>query len=120
MNTSALVQLPSGQKAVNTKWMFDLKRDGEGLIVRHKAWLEGIGFTKSKGVDFQKVYFSVSRYATVRLALSVSVNQNHKCQICVCKCPNQITVYTVQPGGFMRVCHEEWVYILRKKLYRLQ
>ncbi|KAF5803828.1 putative RNA-directed DNA polymerase [Helianthus annuus] len=34
-----LVDLPKGQHAINTKWVFKCKKDDNGVVVRNKARL---------------------------------------------------------------------------------
>lgn len=77
-----------------------------------KARLVEKGFTKIEGVDFQKVYSSLLPYTTVRLAMSVSGNQNHKPRILDVKTafvnarPKE-AIYIIEPGGFVQASQEE-------------
>ena len=51
-NTWTTVDLPIGQKTLNTKWVFKKKEDSSGNIQRYKARLVAKGCGHVKGVDF--------------------------------------------------------------------
>jgi hypothetical protein len=36
-NTWTLTMLPTGHKAIGLKWVFNLKKDSKGEVVKHKA-----------------------------------------------------------------------------------
>ena len=38
-NTWTLVDLPDGQRAIGLKWVFKVKKDSNGAVVKHKARL---------------------------------------------------------------------------------
>ena len=42
--TYDLVKLPQGRKALKNKWVFKLKKDGSGKLVKYKARLVVKGF----------------------------------------------------------------------------
>jgi hypothetical protein len=52
--TWELVELPRRRKAVGNKWVFVLKRDKAGNIVRYKAWLVANGYSQVARVSFQR------------------------------------------------------------------
>lgn len=43
-DTWTLTELPSGHKAIDLKWVFKLKKDTNGEIVKHKARIVAKGF----------------------------------------------------------------------------
>lgn len=125
LDTWELVRLPPGRKVVKTRWVFDVKRNGEGAVVRYKARLVAKGFTQVEGIDFQEVYSPVSRYATIRLVLAVSVTLTHIRWVLDVKnafvnATLTETIYVSQPDGFVKLGKEDWVYVLRKALYGLR
>jgi hypothetical protein len=54
-NTWDLVELPNGKKTVGCKWVFKIKRNASGEIVKYKARLVAQGFTQKFGVDYDEV-----------------------------------------------------------------
>jgi len=52
MNTWSLSELPSGSKAIGTKWVFNIKQSVDGEIVRYKARLvaKGYAFAPRQGL----------------------------------------------------------------------
>ena len=49
-----LAELPPGQKAVSSKWVFKAKRDGAGKVYMHKARFVARGFSQRYGEDYDK------------------------------------------------------------------
>jgi len=125
MGTWELVQLPPGRKVIETKWVFDLKLGGKGEILRHKARIVAKGFSQIFGIDFYEVFAPVSRYATVRFIISVSVEFGWKRIIIDVKnafvnAPLEEEIYIDQPAGFIKKHKEDYVYRLHKALYGLR
>lgn len=72
-NTFDLVDLPIGRKPVKTKWIFKIKRDGAGNVVRHKARLVAKGCSQKFGIDYVETYSPVVRYASLRFLIALAV-----------------------------------------------
>nr|GEW14493.1 ribonuclease H-like domain, reverse transcriptase, RNA-dependent DNA polymerase [Tanacetum cinerariifolium] len=58
--------------AICLKWVYKVKRDIMGNVVKYKARLVAKGFVKKKRVDFDKVFAPVAGLDTVRLILSIA------------------------------------------------
>ncbi|KAL8109947.1 hypothetical protein AgCh_025882 [Apium graveolens] len=56
-----LSKLPPGKKVIGLKWIFRLKKDAEGRIVKHTARLVTKGYVQERVVDFDKVFDPVTR-----------------------------------------------------------
>jgi hypothetical protein len=54
--TWTLVSLPAGHKAIGLKWIFKLKKDEKGEVIKHKARLVAKGYVQKQGVDFSEVF----------------------------------------------------------------
>jgi hypothetical protein len=50
--TRELADLPQGHCAITLKWVYKLKRNEAGEIVKHKARLIARGFVQQEGIDF--------------------------------------------------------------------
>jgi hypothetical protein len=63
--TCELVDLPRGHSAITLKWVFKLKRDEVGAIIKHKARLVARGFVQREGIDFNDTFAAVARMESV-------------------------------------------------------
>jgi len=101
-----LVDLPSGHKAIENKWILKIKRRADGSIERYKAWLVAKGYTKKKGVDYKETFSPVVRFASVRLILAIVVNLNlelYQTDVKMALLNRELDeeIYTDQPIGYL-------------------
>lgn len=54
-STWEMANLPDGHKPIGLKWVFKIKKDSKGVVVKHKARLVAKGYVQRKGVDFDEV-----------------------------------------------------------------
>ena len=64
--------LPRGHKAIGLKWVFKVKRDAAGEVVKHKARLVAKGYAQKQGVDYDEVFAPVARIETVRILFALA------------------------------------------------
>ena len=50
--TWEVVETPRNRKSVGSKWVFRIKKDSHGNIVRYKARLVAKGYTQVEGIDY--------------------------------------------------------------------
>lgn len=60
------------KKPVSCKWVFTIKKNRDGEIVRFKARLCARGFTQVKGLDYNETFSPTSRYDSIRVLLSIA------------------------------------------------
>ena len=70
--TWSLEDMSPGHRAVGLKWVFKLKCNEKGEVVKHKARLVAKGYVQKQGVDFKEVFASVARLEFLRLSLTES------------------------------------------------
>jgi hypothetical protein len=70
--TWVLSVLPASHKEIGLKWVFKVKKDPQGKIIKHKARLVAKGYAQREGVDFEEVYAPVARIETVRLIIALA------------------------------------------------
>ena len=58
--------------ARSCKWVYRIKRDSNGRILRYKARLVAQGFTQRKGVDFHDVFAPVARMTSQRTVMAIA------------------------------------------------
>jgi len=108
--TWSLVELPRGHRAIGLKWVYKVKRDENGNIVKYKARLVAKGYVQRAGVDFEEVYAPVARLESVRLVLAIAAHYGwgiHHMDVksAFLKGDLQEEVYVQQPPGFVNGKH---------------
>lgn len=105
--TWTLVDLPPNKKVIGTKWVYKIKRNEKGEILRYKARLVAQGFTQKFGVDFDEVFAPVARSQTFRTLLSYSGSKGF--------CVKHFDVKTAFLNGTL----EEEIYIRQPKGFNI-
>jgi hypothetical protein len=70
------VQPGDYDNVVGSKWVFDIKTDKDGNIIRYKARLVAQGFTQVEGVDYKETYAPVANRTTLRLVMSLAAQMD--------------------------------------------
>ncbi|GJY21355.1 putative ribonuclease H-like domain-containing protein [Tanacetum coccineum] len=117
-----LVDLPSGKKAIGTKWVYRNKKDERGIVVRNKARLVAQGYKQEEGIDYDKVFAPVARVEAIRLFLAFASFMNFPVYQMDVKSAFlygtiKEEVYVCQPPGFVDPEFPEKVYKVEKALY---
>jgi hypothetical protein len=66
-------ELPPGQRAIGLKWVYKLKKDATGEVMKRKA-LVAKGYVHRQGVDFEEVFTPITRMETVRMLIAVATH----------------------------------------------
>lgn len=104
-NVWTLVKLPEGMNLVDNKWVFKVKRNEKGEIIRHKARLVARGFSQVKGFDYNETYAPVARLTSLRILFAISIHEDlrlHQMDVKTAFLYGEIEedVYMKQPQGF--------------------
>ena len=120
--TWELVDPSPGCRPIALKWVYKVKRDERGAIVKHKARLVARGFVQREGVDFEEAFAPVARMESVRLLLALAAVKDwrvHHLDIKSTFLNGELAqmVFVRQPPGFAVKGEEHRVLRLRKALY---
>jgi Reverse transcriptase (RNA-dependent DNA polymerase) len=61
---------------VDLKWVFWLKKDAEGKVLKWKACLVARGFTQVYGMDYFETFALVARLASIHFILAIGVQND--------------------------------------------
>jgi hypothetical protein len=120
-----LVDPPSGCRPIGLKWVYKVKKDERGAVVKHKARLVARGFVQREGIDFEEVFAPVARMESVRLLLALAAAKDwqvHHLDVKSAFLNGDLAeeVYVKQAPGFVVKGAEHKVLRLRKALYGLR
>ncbi|WVZ95085.1 LOW QUALITY PROTEIN: hypothetical protein U9M48_040890 [Paspalum notatum var. saurae] len=123
--TWELVDPPANCRPIGLKWVYKVKRDERGKVVRHKARLVARGFMQREGIDFEEVFAPVARMESVRLVLALAATRGwnvHHMDVKSALLNGELKeeVFIKQPPGFVVTGQEHRVLRLRKALYGLR
>lgn len=123
-HTWYLTKLPYGHRPIGLKWVFKVKRDEDGAIIKHKERLVTKVYVQQQGIDFEEVFAPVAWMEYVRMLLAVPTHENwlvHHMDVKSTFFNGELEeeVYVRQPPVFVAAGHEEKVLRLRKALYGL-
>jgi hypothetical protein len=65
------VPWPKGMKTIKTKWVFDLKLNREGELIRRRAKEVVKGFTQKLGEHYFESFAAIVRYDSVQMLLTI-------------------------------------------------
>ncbi|EIW71771.1 hypothetical protein TREMEDRAFT_27029, partial [Tremella mesenterica DSM 1558] len=68
--------LPPGRKAIGCKWVFKVKTDSEGNLLKYKSRLVAQGFSQVPGVDYEETFAPVGRSGSLRILLTIAATED--------------------------------------------
>ena len=63
--TLSLSTPPPGCKPIGLKWVYKIKRNSHGDIVRYKSRLVAKGYVQKFGIDYEEAFAPVARMETI-------------------------------------------------------
>lgn len=103
--TWEISDLPKDHRAIDLKWVFKLKKDPSGNVVKYKARLVAKGYAQIQEVDYDEVFAPIARMETVILLLALAAQgewEVHQMDVksAFLNGDLQEEVYVHQPPGF--------------------
>jgi hypothetical protein len=123
--TWELIDPPLGCRPIRLKWVYKVKQDKRGAMVKHKVHLVDRGFVQTKGINFEEVFALVVRMESVCLLLALAATKEwsiHHLDVKFVFLSGELaeTIFIKQASGFAVKGAEHKVLQLRKALYRLR
>ncbi|GJR51865.1 retrovirus-related pol polyprotein from transposon TNT 1-94 [Tanacetum coccineum] len=120
-----LVPRPDKVMVIALKWIYKVKLNELGGILKNKARLVTCGYRQEKGIDFEESFAPVARLDAIRIFLAYATHTNMVVYQMDLKTAllNGILreeVYVSQPDGFVDQDNPNHVYKLKKALYGLK
>nr|GEW53397.1 hypothetical protein [Tanacetum cinerariifolium] len=110
---------------IKLKWIYKVKTDKFGGVLKNKARLVAQGFRQDKGIDFKKSFAPVTRIEAICIFVANAANKNmtiFQMDVKTDFLNGELKeeVYVSQPKGFMDQDNPSHVYKLKKALYGLK
>lgn len=124
--TWILVDKPKNRKVIGCRWLFKLKGGIPGVEpTRFKARLVAKGYSQKEGVDYQEIFAPVVKHTSIRILMSVVVDQDLELEQMDVKTTFlhgelEEELYMEQPEGFVSESEKDKVCLLKKSLYGLK
>ncbi|GKB75227.1 retrotransposon protein, putative, ty1-copia subclass [Tanacetum coccineum] len=120
-----LIPHPDKVMVITLKWIYKVKLDELGGILKNKARLVARGYRQEERIDFEESFAPVARLDAIRIFLAYAADMNMIVYQMDVKTTflNDILreeVYVIQPDGFVDQDIMNHVYKLKKALYGLK
>ncbi|GJS74645.1 retrotransposon protein, putative, ty1-copia subclass [Tanacetum coccineum] len=120
-----LVPCPDKVMLIKLKWIFRVKTNEFGRVLKNKARLVAQGFRQEEGIDFEESFAPVARIKAIRIFVEYAANKNMTVYQMDVKTAFLIgelkeVVYVSQLEGFVDQDNPSHVYKLKKALYGLK
>nr|GEV28327.1 retrovirus-related Pol polyprotein from transposon TNT 1-94 [Tanacetum cinerariifolium] len=120
-----LVPQPDCVMIIALKWIYKVKLDEYGDVLKNKARLVAKGYRQEEGIDFEESFASVARIKAIRIFIANVTSKNttiYQMDVKMAFLNGELKeeVYVSQPEGFVDPDHPTHVYRLKKALYGLK
>ncbi|GJX13697.1 retrovirus-related pol polyprotein from transposon TNT 1-94 [Tanacetum coccineum] len=110
---------------ITLKWIYKVKLDELGGILKNKARLVAYGYRQEEGIDFEESFAPVARLEAIRIFLAFATHMNmvvYQMDVKTAFLNGNLReeVYVIQPDGFVDKDNPNHVYKLKKALYGLK
>ncbi|GJR33571.1 retrovirus-related pol polyprotein from transposon TNT 1-94 [Tanacetum coccineum] len=120
-----LVPCPDNVFLIKLKWIYKVKTDESGGVLKNKARLVAQGFRQEEGIDFEESFAPVARIEAIRIFVAYAAHKNmiiYQMDVKMAFLNGELKeeVYVSQPEGFVDQDNPSHVYKLKKALYGLK
>ncbi|GJT58899.1 retrovirus-related pol polyprotein from transposon TNT 1-94 [Tanacetum coccineum] len=120
-----LVPRPDYVMVIGLKWIYKVKLDEYGDVLKNKARLVAKGYRQEEGIDFEESFAPVAQIEAIRIFIANAANKNMiiyqmDVKIAFLNGNLQEEVFVNQPEDFEDPDYPTHVYRLKKALYGLK
>ncbi|GJR28791.1 retrovirus-related pol polyprotein from transposon TNT 1-94 [Tanacetum coccineum] len=120
-----LVPCPDKVLLIKLKWIYKVKTDEFGGVLKNKARLVAQGFRQEEGINFEESFAPVARIEAIRIFVANAAHKNmtiYQMDVKTAFLNGELKeeVYVSQPEGFVNQDNPSHVYKLKKALYGLK
>nr|GEU35621.1 retrotransposon protein, putative, unclassified [Tanacetum cinerariifolium] len=120
-----LVPQPDRVMIITLKWIYKVKLDEYGDVLKNKARLVAKGYRQKEGIDFEESFAPVARIEAIRISIANAASKNmtiYQMDVKTAFLNDELKeeAYVSQPEGFVDPDHPTHVYHLKKALYGLK
>nr|GEZ53835.1 copia protein [Tanacetum cinerariifolium] len=120
-----LVPQPDCVMIIALKWIYKVKLDEYGDVLKNKARLVAKGYRQKEGIDFKESFAPVSRIGAIRIFIANAASKNmiiYQMDVKTAFLNGELKeeVYVSRLEGFVDLDHPTYVYLLKKALYELK
>ncbi|GJY80195.1 retrovirus-related pol polyprotein from transposon TNT 1-94, partial [Tanacetum coccineum] len=120
-----LVPCPDKVLLIKLKWIYKVKTDEFGGVLKNKARLVAQGFRQEEGINFKESFASVARIEAIRIFVAYTAHKNmmiYQMDVKTAFLNSELKeeVYVSQPKGFVDQDNPSHVYKLKKALCGLK
>ncbi|GJU82058.1 retrovirus-related pol polyprotein from transposon TNT 1-94 [Tanacetum coccineum] len=110
---------------IKLKWIYKVKKDELGGVLKNKARLVAKGYRQEEGINFKESFALVARIEAIRIFIANAANKNmtiYQIDVKTTFLNGELreVVYVSQPKGFVDQEKPNHVYRLKKALYGLK
>ncbi|GKE38656.1 retrovirus-related pol polyprotein from transposon TNT 1-94 [Tanacetum coccineum] len=110
---------------IKLKWIYKVKTDESGGVLKNKARLVAQGFRQEEGINFEESFAPVARIEAIRIFVANTAHKNmtiYQIDVKTAFLNGELKeeVYVSQPEGFVDQDYPSHVYKLKKALYGLK
>ncbi|GKB07603.1 retrotransposon protein, putative, ty1-copia subclass [Tanacetum coccineum] len=107
---------------IKLKWIFKVKQDEFGGVLKHNARLVAKGYRQEEGIDFEESFAPMARIEAIRIFVANAANKNitiYQMDVKTTFLNGELReeVYVSQPKGFLEKDKPHHVYRLKKSLW---
>nr|GEZ74571.1 retrovirus-related Pol polyprotein from transposon TNT 1-94 [Tanacetum cinerariifolium] len=118
-----LVPQPDCVMIIALKWIYKVKLDEYGDVLKNKARLVVKGYRQEEGINFEESFVPVARIEAIRIFIANAASRNmpiYQMDVKMAFLNGELKeeVYVSQPEGFVDPDHPTHVYHLKKALYQ--